>query len=209
MDTLILLLLMFYERAASADTPAPAQTLDLSSSQTISVRLNDSITMSCNITGKYEVAWYRLNSRLEELTLLILAEKTRTRKSLPYSYNKDECRLVLTADSEITMARLTVKEVGMDDLGLYFCGTKAEWSQLHFARPIRLQLQGAQDQKSQKEEAENTDGVRMAERALMLIGVGAVALVFLLALIAVGKVIHQRSWCRRRHGSHVNQTRMI
>ncbi|XP_049329171.1 uncharacterized protein LOC111189069 [Astyanax mexicanus] len=195
MDVFILLLLLFYGQLRTASTDPPAPSLDLSSTQTRTVRLGENITMSCNITEKHEVSWYRLNSRLEELTLLIHGEKTRTRKSLPFSYNTDEKRFILTANSEITEARLTVREVQPDDLGFYFCGTKADFYQMYFARPIRLQLK---DQKSKQDQTspENgvKDGVSAVERVMMLVGVGAVALVFLLASIAAGWVIHRRSW---------------
>ncbi|KAL6473345.1 hypothetical protein MHYP_G00169060 [Metynnis hypsauchen] len=164
---------------------------------TLTVQPKENITLICDITDKYEVAWYHLNSMLEELTLLIFAEKTRTRKSLPFSYNKNESRFVLSADSEITIARLTVVEVGKDDLGLYFCGTTAEWSQMHFARAIKLQFQDTDHlstPKPSKTEGESTDEVSMVERLLMLGGVGVAALVFLVATVAAGIMVHKRAW---------------
>ncbi|XP_017541133.1 uncharacterized protein LOC108413234 [Pygocentrus nattereri] len=164
---------------------------------TLTVRPKESITLTCDITDKYEVAWYHLNSMLEELTLLIFAKKTRTRKSLPFSYNKNESRFILSADGEITIANLTILEVGKDDLGLYFCGTTAEWSQMRFARAFKLQFKDTDHLSSpmpSKTEGENTDEVSMVERLLMLGGVGVVALVFLMATVAAGIVVHKRAW---------------
>ncbi|KAL7868892.1 hypothetical protein SRHO_G00102760 [Serrasalmus rhombeus] len=182
---------------------------------TLTVRPKESITLTCDITDKYEVAWYHLNSMLEELTLLIFAKKTRTRKSLPFSYNNNERRFILSADSEITIANLTILEVGKDDLGLYFCGTTAEWSQMRFARAFKLQFKDTDhlsspkpsktegentdtdhlsSPKPSKTEGENTDEVSMVERLLMLGGVGVVALVFLVATVAAGIVVHKRAW---------------
>ncbi|KAL7858851.1 hypothetical protein AOLI_G00189530 [Acnodon oligacanthus] len=164
---------------------------------TLTVQPKESITLTCDITGKYEVAWYHLNSMLEELTLLIFAKKTRTRKSLPFSYNKNESRFVLLADSEITVANLTIIALGKDDLGLYFCGTTAEWSQMLFARAIKLQFKDTDHLSSPKPsttEGEKTDEVSMVERLLMLGGVGVAALVFLVATVAAGIMVHKRAW---------------
>ncbi|XP_036433835.1 uncharacterized protein LOC118812811 [Colossoma macropomum] len=163
---------------------------------TLTVQPKESIALTCDITDKYEVAWYHLSSTLEELTLLIFAEKTRTRKSLPFSYNKNESRFVLTADSEITVANLTIVKVDKDDLGLYFCGTTAEWSQMRFARAIRLQFKDTDHPSSPKPktEGENAGEESLVERVLMLGGVGVVGLVFLVATVAAGTVIHKRAW---------------
>ncbi|KAI4879077.1 hypothetical protein NFI96_014097 [Prochilodus magdalenae] len=188
----LLLLLLSYEHVqviSAGKTP--------SSSPTLTVQPQHNHTLTCNITNKYEVAWYHLNSELENLTLLIFAEKTRTRKSLPFSYNRNESRYILTTDHEITVANLTVLHVEKDDLGLYFCGTKADWSHMFFARPIRLQFEGKEDhlimQESTKK-GEDADGVSMTERVLMLGGVGLVGLVFLVATVAAGTVVHKRAW---------------
>ncbi|KAI4871902.1 hypothetical protein NFI96_008766 [Prochilodus magdalenae] len=105
-----------------------------STSLVTTVNPSENITLTCNIVGKHQVAWYHLTA--DELTLLVSAEKSMTENILPIDYNKDGSRFVLKADSEATVARFTIVKVGKDDLGVYFCGTKAEWSQMLFGKPI-------------------------------------------------------------------------
>lgn len=107
----------------------------------LTIRPNDNATLRCNITGHEEVAWYLLSS--DNFTLLISAEKTRTRKILPVHYNKDENHFILEPDSEVNTAIFTIIAITTDDLGLYFCGIKATFGdQMHFKKVTRLQFEG-------------------------------------------------------------------
>ncbi|KAI5100922.1 hypothetical protein C0J45_9908 [Silurus meridionalis] len=132
--------------------------------------------MRCNIMGKEEVAWYLLTSS-DDFTLLISAEKARTRKILPVHYNKDEKRFILEPDSEVNTAIFTIINITPDDLGLYFCGTKPEFKyQMNFIKVIRLQFKGE---------------ASWCEVALMFGGVGAAALLLLLTTVVACTVIRR------------------
>ncbi|KAF5888192.1 collagen triple helix, partial [Clarias magur] len=114
--------------------------LNLTSPYTLlTVHEKGSVSLQCDITDHEEVAWYRLS--FYTLTLLISAQKTRTVKSLPVYYSKDEHRFVLRPDSEITTATFTINNLTEEDLGLYFCGITAEPAQMHFGRATRLQFE--------------------------------------------------------------------
>ncbi|XP_066525866.1 uncharacterized protein [Hoplias malabaricus] len=153
------------------------------------------VTLDCDISEKREVSWYHQNSA-DELNLLVLAERSRTRQSLPFSFNKNETRFVLTTNKEITVAYLTITEVDTEDEGLYFCGTKADWGHMLFSRATRLQIKDTEDSSlTQAEEDDSTGGIDL-EKVMMLVGVGAVALVFFIASVAAGMVIHKQAWKR-------------
>ncbi|KAF7702595.1 hypothetical protein HF521_001878 [Silurus meridionalis] len=162
---------------------------DASLYPTLTVIPNQNTTMRCNIMGKEEVAWYLLTSS-DDFTLLISAEKARTRKILPVHYNKDEKRFILEPDSEVNTAIFTIINITPDDLGLYFCGTKPEFKyQMNFIKVIRLQF------KENKEElitcVENKGEASWCEVALMFGGVGAAALLLLLTTVVACTVIRR------------------
>ncbi|MCJ8735513.1 hypothetical protein PDJAM_G00247880, partial [Pangasius djambal] len=120
---------------------------------TQTVRPTDNITLRCNITGHEQVAWYHLSS--DDFTLLISAEKTRTRKILPVHYNRDENRFILEPDPEVNTAIFTIIGITTDDLGLYFCGTKATLGDLmHFKKVTRLQFEVKEEETAVTQQAE-------------------------------------------------------
>ncbi|KAK9958192.1 hypothetical protein ABG768_012366 [Culter alburnus] len=101
--------------------------------------MGENITLNCSMRNRYEVSWYHLRS--EELVLLIFAEKDKTGRKFLIKYNQNSNRLNITADSLITTVSLVISGVSESDLGLYFCGTKSDTPEMHFDKPIRLQLE--------------------------------------------------------------------
>ncbi|XP_053541919.1 uncharacterized protein LOC128634968 [Ictalurus punctatus] len=178
-------------QVASADTSLS----NLKSADTLTVRQKENITLQCDITGHEDVAWYLLSS--DRFTLLISARKTRTRKGLPVYYNKDESRFALKPDSEINTAIFTIFSLTEDDEGLYFCGTAAKPTQLHFGNGIRLQFEDKSKdtqetfstQKPHEEEVENSGAVSVCERVVMFGGVGVVTLLLILTTVVACSVI--------------------
>ncbi|KAF4081776.1 hypothetical protein AMELA_G00165160 [Ameiurus melas] len=170
---------------------------DLKSADTLTVRQKENTTLQCDITGYEDVAWYLLSS--DRFTLLISARKTRTRKGLPVYYNKDESRFALKPDSEINTAIFTIFSLREDDEGLYFCGTAAKPTQLHFGSGTRLQFEDKSKdafstQKPHEEQVEITDTMSVCERVVMFGGVGVVTLLLILTTVVACSVI--------KHGHH-------
>ncbi|XP_016400054.1 uncharacterized protein LOC107733068 [Sinocyclocheilus rhinocerous] len=164
------------------------------SSDLLRVQMGESISLNCSMRSRYEVAWYHLRSG--ELHLLTAAEKDESGRKLLINYNPNSPRLNLTADTWVTRATLVISGVTESDVGLYFCGTKSDAPEMFFDKPIRLEIQGLIVVQETKEEADNTDEVTvtLTERVLMFGGVGLAVLVFFLATVIAGGIIHYHGW---------------
>ncbi|XP_048056947.1 uncharacterized protein LOC125274621 [Megalobrama amblycephala] len=161
------------------------------SSYVFRVQIGKDITLNCSMRNRYEVAWYHLRS--EELVLLISAEKDKAGKKLLINYNQNKTHLKITADSWVTGVNLTISGVSESDSGLYFCGIKYDAPEMHFDKPIRLEIEGLFVKEETKAEDEITDdGVTVTERVLMFGGVGLAVFVFFLATVFAGGIIYQR-----------------
>ncbi|XP_016091057.1 uncharacterized protein [Sinocyclocheilus grahami] len=170
------------------------------------VQLNKSISLNCNMTDRYEIAWFHQYS--QQLNQLLSAKTSSASGRLLVMYNQNWSRLNIDdhhGDVGITTVMLVISGVTESDSGLYFCGTKSETSKsskMHFDKPIRLQIEDKLTDGEYKthsvtdppEDAELTDGVTTKERALMFGGVGLAALVFFLATVIAGGIIHYRGW---------------
>ncbi|KAF4100915.1 hypothetical protein G5714_019111 [Onychostoma macrolepis] len=175
------------------------------------------ISLNCSMTNRYVIAWYHL--RAKRFNLLISAETGITGRTFLTTYNQNSSHLKMTADTWITRATLVISGVTESDVGLYFCGTKSDTTEMHFDKPISLAIEGrhAEDpctvtdfsltssytfiklsvkggMELQKEDADNTDGVTTTERALMFGGVGLAVFVFFLATVIAGGIIHYHGW---------------
>ncbi|XP_016309056.1 uncharacterized protein LOC107663360 [Sinocyclocheilus anshuiensis] len=167
----------------------------------LGVQKGESISLNCNMTNRYELAWYHQYS--QQLTQLICAKTSSTSgRKLLVRYNQNLSRLTVEADVEINTVTLVISELTESDAGLYFCGTKSVTSEMHFNKPIRLQMEDKLTDGEDKfnsvteppEDAEITDGVTLSERVLMFGGVGLAVLVFFLATVIAGGIIHYHGW---------------
>ncbi|KAL1254896.1 hypothetical protein QQF64_012957 [Cirrhinus molitorella] len=166
------------------------------SSDLLTVQMGGSISLNCSMRKRYEVAWYLLRS--ERFNLLISAQTDITGRQFLTTYNQNQTRLHITADTWITRSTLVISGVTESDLGLYFCGTKSDTPEMNFDKPIRLEIEGrhAEDRCTELpvEDADNTDGVTLTERVLMFGGVGFAVVVFFVATVIAGGIIHYRGW---------------
>lgn len=106
----------------------------------LTAQLGENITLNCYMTNRNKISWFHLKS--EKLTLLVSAQKERTTgRRLLINY-KPNARLKLNADSGITVVGLVIYEITPSDLGLYFCGTQSDISEMLFDRATRLQTDG-------------------------------------------------------------------
>ncbi|XDV33513.1 hypothetical protein PO909_003905 [Leuciscus waleckii] len=178
---------------------------DLSGSSDVRVQMGEDITLTCSMRNRYEVAWYHLRS--EELVLLISAEKDKNGRKLLTNYNPNSNRMNITADSWVTRVSLTISGVTESDSGLYFCGTKSDAPEMHFDKPIRLEIEGlflTEEPKPEveipglflteepKPKDEIPDEVTVTERVLMFGGVGLAVFVFFLTTVIAGGIIYHR-----------------
>ncbi|XDV33514.1 hypothetical protein PO909_003905 [Leuciscus waleckii] len=163
---------------------------DLSGSSDVRVQMGEDITLTCSMRNRYEVAWYHLRS--EELVLLISAEKDKNGRKLLTNYNPNSNRMNITADSWVTRVSLTISGVTESDSGLYFCGTKSDAPEMHFDKPIRLEIEGLFLTEEPKPEVEIPDEVTVTERVLMFGGVGLAVFVFFLTTVIAGGIIYHR-----------------
>ncbi|ROI15898.1 hypothetical protein DPX16_3799 [Anabarilius grahami] len=147
------------------------------SSDLFRVQMGGNIALNCSMRNQYEVSWYHLRS--EELVLLISAEKDKAGRKLLINYNQNKTRLKIIADSWVTRVSLTISGVSESDSGLYFCGIKSDAPEMHFDKPIRLEIE---------------DEVTMTEQMLMFGGVGLAVFVFFLATFIVAGIIHHHGW---------------
>ncbi|RXN38543.1 hypothetical protein ROHU_001014 [Labeo rohita] len=158
------------------------------SSDLLRVQKGESISLNCSMRNRYEINWYLL--RYEKLDLLISAEKDKTGRRLLINYNPYVTRVKMTADTWVTRATVDISGVTESDSGLYFCGTKSDAPEMFFDKPIRLEIKGLTVVQETKEEADNTDGVKLTERVFMYGGVGLAVLVFFVATFITGRIIH-------------------
>ncbi|KAK7124198.1 hypothetical protein R3I94_018532 [Phoxinus phoxinus] len=144
--------------------------------------------------NRYEVAWYLLRS--EELVLLISAEKDKTGRRLLITYNQNQTRMKMTADSWVTGVSLTISGVTESDSGLYFCGIKSDAPEMFFDKPIRLEIEELPKKVDTTDEV--TVAVTVTERVLMFVCVGLAVFVFLLTTVVTGGIFyhrgHQKGW---------------
>ncbi|XP_051729478.1 uncharacterized protein LOC127501515 isoform X3 [Ctenopharyngodon idella] len=98
-------------------------------------QLNGNISMKCNVTSRHEIAWYRQNPDSGRLKLLLLS----IFKNL-WSIHPDTPIRVKSERGSNT-ASLVIENLTESDSGLYFCGTRSRDQDMHFHKPIRLQLE--------------------------------------------------------------------
>ncbi|XP_016375595.1 uncharacterized protein LOC107749156 [Sinocyclocheilus rhinocerous] len=175
------------------------------SSDLLRVQMGENISLNCSMRNKYEVSWYHLRS--EQLDLLIAAEKDNTGRKLMTNYKKNSTLVKLTADTWVTRVSLEISGVTESDSGLYFCGTKSDAPEMFFNKPIRLEIEGLTVVQETKE-VDIKDEVTVMERVLMFGGVGLAALVFFLATVIAGGILHyrgwQKGWAAAKHASRIH-----
>ncbi|XP_077086340.1 uncharacterized protein LOC143738198 isoform X3 [Siphateles boraxobius] len=188
--------------------------LSVGGSSDVRVKIGENITLNCSMRNRYEVSWYLLRS--EELVLLISAEKDKNGRKLLNNYNPNSNRMKMTADSWVTRVSLTISGVTESDSGLYFCGIKSDAPEMHFDKPIRLEIE---DTRTDREDKDNSvteppeeveiDEVTVTERVLMFGGVGLAVFVFFLATVVAGGIVHyhgwQKGWAAAKHGALIHQ----
>lgn len=105
------------------------------------VQLNESISLSCSMTDRYEISWYHQNPESGRLTLLMSAKTSSVAgRKLLVRYNQNWSRLTVKADVGIDTVTLVISGLTESDSGLYFCGTRS--LEMHFDKPIRLVMEG-------------------------------------------------------------------
>ncbi|CAM4640619.1 unnamed protein product [Leuciscus chuanchicus] len=159
------------------------------SSDLLRVRMGEDITLNCSMIDRYEMAWFHLNS--EQLNMLISAKKDKTGRKLLIKYNQNRTRLEITADSWVAKVSLTISGETESDSGLYFRGTNSAAPEMHFDKPIRLEI-GLFATEESKDVVDITDEVTVTERVLMFGGVGLAVCVFLLTTVIAGGIIYHR-----------------
>ncbi|XP_056116211.1 uncharacterized protein LOC130092385 isoform X2 [Rhinichthys klamathensis goyatoka] len=175
--------------------------LSVGGSSVLRVRMGENITLNCSMRNRDEVAWYLLRS--EELVLLISAEKDKTGRRLLTTYNQNRTRMKMTADSWVTRVSLTITGVKKSDSGLYFYGIKSDTPEMHFDKPIRLEI------KELPKKVDITVTVTVTERVLMFAGVGLAVCVFFLATVVAGGISYhrgqQKGWKAAKQEALMNQ----
>ncbi|KAK7124196.1 hypothetical protein R3I94_018530 [Phoxinus phoxinus] len=178
------------------------------------VGLKERISLNCNMTGRYEIAWFHQYS--QQLTQLISAKTSSAAgRKLLVTYNLNRSRLGVDADAEITAVTLVITGVTESDSGLYFCGTKSVSSEMHFQKPIRLEIEDKltdredrDDSVTEPPEDVEIDEVTVTERVLMFGGVGLAVFVFFLATVVAGGIVHyhgwQKGWAAAKHGALIH-----
>ncbi|XP_042601532.1 uncharacterized protein LOC109077414 isoform X2 [Cyprinus carpio] len=159
------------------------------------VRLNESITLNCSMTDRYEISWYHQNPDSGRLTLLMSAKSSSVAgRKLLVRFNQNWSRLTVHADVEINTVSLVISGLTESDSGLYFCGTKSV--EMHFNKPIRLQIEDKLTDREDEahSDVEITDWLTLMERVLMFGGVGLAVLVFFLVIIIAGRKIYCHGW---------------
>ncbi|XP_052439531.1 uncharacterized protein LOC127978691 isoform X1 [Carassius gibelio] len=157
-------------------------------------RLNESITLNCNMTYNHVIAWYHQNPESGQLTMLIFATATGRIREL--ALNRQNTHL--TEDRRTKIVSLVMTELMESDSGLYFCGTRLMNSDMQFEKPIRLQIEDREDKVQSvtdpPEDDENTDEVTLTERVLMFSGVGLAVFLCFLVIIIAGRNIYCHGW---------------
>ncbi|XP_056116210.1 uncharacterized protein LOC130092385 isoform X1 [Rhinichthys klamathensis goyatoka] len=168
------------------------------------VELKDRINLNCNMSDRYEIAWFHQFS--QQLTQLISAKTSRAAgRKLLVTFNLNRSRLEVDADSEISTVTLVITGVTEADSGLYFCGTKSvSSSEMHFQKPIRLEIDVELPKK-----VDITVTVTVTERVLMFAGVGLAVCVFFLATVVAGGISYhrgqQKGWKAAKQEALMNQ----
>ncbi|XP_016394883.1 uncharacterized protein LOC107729050 isoform X1 [Sinocyclocheilus rhinocerous] len=156
-------------------------------------RLNESISLNCSLNGKFRMAWYHQNPDSGRLTLLL--------STIYQAYQSHQSHRIFARTGTNT-ASLVITNLTESDSGLYFCGTGHTFhSEMHFDKPIRLVMEDREDKvhsvTDPPEDAEltaSTVEVMLSERVLMFGGVGLAVLVFFLATVVAGGIIHCYGW---------------
>ncbi|XDV33582.1 hypothetical protein PO909_003949 [Leuciscus waleckii] len=177
--------------------------------------MGENITLNCSMRNRDEIAWYHLRS--EELVLLISAEKDEIGRKLLINYNPNSNHMKMTADSWVTRVSLTISGVTESDSGLYFCGIKSDTPEMHFDKPIRLEIEGNRFQFFSSLGVSNScvsvDGVMVTERVLMFAGVGLAVFVFLLTIVVAGVISYhrgqQRGWRAAKQEALMNKKKNL
>ncbi|XP_073677365.1 uncharacterized protein [Garra rufa] len=162
-------------------------------------QLNENIRLNCTVSDKIKIAWYHQNPDSGRLTLVIsmlysmILVNHEYRNHARFEGNRVNNTLVITGLRE-------------SDSGLYFCGTSMDFnSVMHFNKPIRLVMEDETTDKEGKvhsitEPPENVEitassvGMILTERELIFSGAGLAVLVFFLATVIAGGIIHSYGW---------------
>ncbi|KTF71807.1 hypothetical protein cypCar_00047395 [Cyprinus carpio] len=105
-------------------------------------------------------------------------------------------RATVKADIWSNTVSLIITGLMESDSGLYFCGTRSATSEMHFEKPIRLQIEDKLTDREDEahSDVEITDWLTLTERVLMFGGVGLAVLVFFLVIIIAGRNIYCHGW---------------
>ncbi|XP_059411557.1 M1-specific T cell receptor alpha chain-like [Carassius carassius] len=160
-------------------------------------QLNENITLNCNMTAVFhEIAWYHQNPESGRLTMLIFALAMGRIRELVS--NRQNTRVTVKEDRSRNTVSLVMTGLMESDSGLYFCGTRSVNSDMHFEKPIRLQIEDREDKVQSvtdpPEEDENTDEVTLTERVLMFSGVALAVFLCFLVIIIAGRNIYCHGW---------------
>ncbi|XP_059411559.1 uncharacterized protein LOC132144955 isoform X2 [Carassius carassius] len=147
-------------------------------------QLNESITLNCNMTYNHEIAWYHQNPESGRLTLVHFATALMKENHM---MNQNR-HLAVIVDRIRNTGSLVMTGLMESDSGLYFCGTRSGYSDMHFEKPIRLQIEDP------PEEDEITDEVTLTERVLMFSGVALAVFLCFLVIIIAGRNIYCHGW---------------
>ncbi|XP_042601750.1 uncharacterized protein LOC122140804 [Cyprinus carpio] len=99
-------------------------------------RLTESISLNCNMTDKFRMAWYHQNPDSGRLTLLLSA---KIWSSLHTEYSQNSRMRVYGDRMSISLNIIGLME---SDSGLYYCGTGHTFnSVMYFDKPIRLVME--------------------------------------------------------------------
>ncbi|XP_026104169.1 uncharacterized protein LOC113075702 isoform X2 [Carassius auratus] len=158
-------------------------------------QLNETITLNCNMTYNDEIAWYHQNPESGQLTLLIFALAMDKKKELNAKH--ENTRVTVKEDRRTKIVSLVMTGLMESDSGLYFCGRRSWYSDMHFEKPFRLQIEDREDKVqsvTDPPEEEITDEVTLTERVLMFSGVGLAVFLCFLVIIIVGRNIYCHGW---------------
>ncbi len=104
------------------------------------VQLNESISLNCSMTDRYEISWYHQSPESGRLTLLMSAKTSSVAGRKLLVRYKNWSRLTVKADEGINTVTLVISGLTGSDSGLYFCGTRSV--EMLFDKPIRLVMEG-------------------------------------------------------------------
>ncbi|KAF4100920.1 uncharacterized protein LOC131525120 [Onychostoma macrolepis] len=159
-------------------------------------RLNEKISLNCNMTGKIRTAWYHQNPDTGRLTLLL--------STISDTFQNYQNYRIFTRIGTNT-ASLVITDLTESDSGLYFCGTSMFLDEMHFDKPIRLVMEDELTDREDKahsvteppEDVEITASivaVMLTERVMIFGGVGLAVFVLFLSTVITGGIIHFYGW---------------